>query len=63
MQKRREMIERYYLSGVDAVEGWRCSRCRWTYDLEHPIDKSSVPFDVKYRAKEEFDRHICAEHP
>lgn len=62
MQK-REMTEHYYAGGADAIDGWRCSNCRWSYDTGHPVGKYDVPYDIRQRAKEKFAEHICSEHP
>jgi hypothetical protein len=59
----RQMVERYYLGGVDAIEGWGCSHCRWTHILDDPIGRDDVPSDLRYRAQEVFNQHACAEHP
>jgi hypothetical protein len=57
----RRMIDHFYGGGIDAIDGWRCSNCRWSYDLDNPVGKYDVPDDIHQRAKEEFDRHLCPE--
>lgn len=59
----RTMTEHYYSGGIDAIDGWRCSNCGWSYDLDYPVGKNDVPYDTRQRAKEEFDQHLCPEHP
>ncbi len=57
----RRMIEHNHSSGSGAIDGWRCSHCRWSRHLDHPIGKLDVPFNIRSRAEAAFVRHICAQ--
>src|ERR1700675_4247041 len=59
----RRMIEHHYSGDSDAIDGWRCSHCRWSRHLDHPISKLDVPFSVRSRAEAAFARHICDHNP
>ena len=47
----------------DAIEGWRCSRCSWSYDLEEPVAEGDLSSDDYQAARENFREHSCAEFP
>ena len=47
----------------DAIEGWRCSRCSWSYDLKEPVAEGDVSSDDYQAALESFREHSCGEFP
>jgi hypothetical protein len=56
----RRMIEHYGADGPDAIDGWRCSHCRWSRHLDHPIGELDVPLNIRSRAEAASARHICS---
>jgi hypothetical protein len=54
---------RAHVTGDGYVDYYECSECGWAYPFPRFIRNSELGLTNEQRAKPEFDRHLCNEHP